>query len=168
MTFIKTAIWLAVTTITWIAVPTLAATDKSCLTGNDPAVRSDAAQLAALEVIVDEVCPCGNYDGSTDKTHRDYLRCAKSAIKIAVRAGQLRTKCKARVTKAFQRSTCGFAAEIDAVPCLDRTARGKLTCIVIAAADCQDRPHVTRTQCPEDPLRTNRPPPDQPEVFGNS
>jgi len=140
--------WLIAATIALTAAPALGATDKSCLTGNDPAVSADAAQIAAVEAAVDEACPCASYDGSVGKTSRDYARCAAVRVKAAVEAGNLRGKCKGRLSKAFKHSTCGFAAEANAVPCLERTSHGKLRCLIVPAADCQDRPgHSTRAIC---------------------
>jgi hypothetical protein len=52
------------------------------------------------------------------------------------------------LTRSYQKSTCGAPTARDAVPCLERTARGKLRCLVLPAVQCQDRPgRYSRTAC---------------------
>jgi len=83
----STTTWLVMVTMTCLAMPALAGTDKTCLTGTDPAVRNDAAQIAAVEAAIDEVCPCVSDDTGHRAMHRDYLRCAAARVKAAVKVG---------------------------------------------------------------------------------
>ncbi|HYD47514.1 MAG TPA: hypothetical protein VEB21_04170 [Terriglobales bacterium] len=132
-----------------LAAPAMAATDKTCLTGDDPLVASDAEQIAALEAAVELACPCAGYDGSIGKSQRDYRRCTAAQVKAALSAGNLRSKCKSRVSKRFAHSICGHAAAVEAVPCLERSTRGKLRCLIVPAAECRDRAgRYSRVACP--------------------
>lgn len=121
-----------------------AATDKTCLTGNDPSVAADAAQIEALEAQIAAACPCANFDGSDGKERRDYLRCVSPLIKTAVDNGALRAKCKARVGKAHKLSTCG---RIGVLPCIESKADGKIRCRIITMAKCQSDSRYTRSAC---------------------
>ena len=53
---------------------------KTCLTGTDPEVASDAAQIIAVRAVVEAACPCASYDGSSGKTHGKYTSCAGASI----------------------------------------------------------------------------------------
>jgi len=49
---------------------------KTCLTGTDPAVAADAAQIGAVRSLIDDVCICARFDGTKGKTHSNYVSCA--------------------------------------------------------------------------------------------
>lgn len=144
----RMTVCLAAAVLIASATTAAAATDKTCLTGNDPAARNDAAQITALEATIDAACPCVSFDGDRGEMHRDYLRCAAARVKAAVKAGGLRAQCEGRLNSSYRRSTCGVPTARDAVPCLERNSRGKLRCLIVPAADCQDRPgRYSRLAC---------------------
>lgn len=120
------------------------AADKTCLTGNDPAVAADSAQIAALEANIAAACPCATFDGSDGKERRDYLRCVVPLIKTAVENGELRAKCKSRVKQAHTLSSCG---RIGVLPCIESKANGKFGCRITTAEKCQSDSRSTRTAC---------------------
>lgn len=120
--------------------PAWSRTNATCLTGDDPSVANDAAQIAALRGVIDGACPCASFDGSKGNAHVDYVRCAKGEIAAAVDQGELRPKCKARVRAALARSTCGWQAEKQGVPCIETGVRGKIRCLVVPAAQCASKP----------------------------
>lgn len=127
----------------------VAASATDCLTGTDPAVAVDSGQIDALEAEIDANCPCASFDGSEGKERRDYRRCVAPLIKAAVKAGALRSKCKGRISKAHQLSTCGAAEPAAAVPCIETSARGRRRCQVKSVAECVDKPgRYTRVACP--------------------
>jgi hypothetical protein len=141
----QVTMWFAAAVLSCLAVPARAG-DKACLTGSDPAVANDRAQIAAVEAVIDTACPCVDGDATTMRV--DYLRCTKAKTKAAVAAGALRNQCAGVLNRTYQHSTCGTPTARDAVPCLERTVRGKLRCVVLPAAQCQDRPgRYTRTAC---------------------
>lgn len=140
-------VWFAAAMLGCLAVPAHAG-DKTCLTGTDPAVVNDRARMAAVEAAIDAACPC--VDGGATSMRADYLRCTKARTKAAVAAGALRQQCAGVLNRTYQQSTCGAPSARDAVPCLERTARGKQRCLVLPAAQCQDRPgRYARTACTE-------------------
>jgi len=84
------------TAITLSPVAAPAALTKTCLTGTDPAVAGDLADIIAVRRLIDAACVCGDFDGSKGKTHTDYVKCAANIItaQAAVPPGNLRTQCK--------------------------------------------------------------------------
>ena len=111
---------------------------KTCLTGTDPEVASDAAQIAAVRAVVDTACPCASYDGSSGKTHGKYTSCAGASINSEAGLGHLRSQCKATVKKYYSTSTCGVPASKGVVPCVKKTAAGKVTCAIKPSTKCKD------------------------------
>src|SRR5574337_1071311 len=71
----------------------------TCLIGTDPAVATDAAQIAAARAVIEAACRCADYDGSPGQTHGSYISCAGRSINTEVAAGHLRGQCKATVKK---------------------------------------------------------------------
>ena len=111
----------------------------TCLTGTDPLVVDDLAQIAAVRASIDAQCKCSDYDG-VSKKHADYLKCAKGFIAAAATAGKLRKQCKSTVTKYYSTSTCGFPASQNKEPCVKKVAAsGKVTCAIKAAANCTSK-----------------------------
>jgi hypothetical protein len=138
-------VWFAAVLFSCLAVRARAA-DKTCLTGTDPAVANDRAQIAAVEDAIDAACPC--VDGGAVSMRGDYLRCTKAKVQAAVAAGALRNQCASVLNQSYKKSTCGTPTARDAAPCLERTARGKLRCVVVPAAQCHDKPgRYSRTAC---------------------
>ena len=120
----------------------------TCLTGTDPSVASDLSQITALRAEIDAQCACGSFDGSPGKTHGKYVTCANGVIQERVSAGALRRQCKATVKKYYSASTCGVPASKGAVPCVKKTAAGKVTCAIKARAKCVDAPGTyTQAAC---------------------
>ena len=112
------------------------ATSKTCLTGTDASVAADAGQIAAVRAQTDAACFCASFDGSKGKTHGNYVACVSSVINAQVKAGQLRTQCKATVRKYYAASTCGVPAGKSEAPCIKTTAAGKVSCSVKPTARC--------------------------------
>jgi len=108
----------------------------TCLTGTDPSVAGDLAQIAAVRAAVATACVCGSFDGGKGKTHANYVSCAKSVIAAGVSASQLRKQCKATVNKYYSTSTCGQAASKGEAPCIKTSASGKVTCSIKPASKC--------------------------------
>lgn len=106
---------------------------KTCLTGTDPSVAADFAQISRVRELVDAACVCSSFDGSAGKAHRDYGRCAANIIKAqaAVPPGNLRLQCKRTVKRYYARSTCGQNPALNTQPCVKkRTATGAVSCTI--------------------------------------
>jgi polyhydroxybutyrate depolymerase len=106
---------------------------KTCLTGTDPSVAADFAQISRVRDLVDAACVCSSFDGSPGKTHGDYVRCASPIIKAqaAVPPGTLRSQCVRTVKRFYTQSTCGRNPNLHARPCIKtRTATGKVSCTI--------------------------------------
>lgn len=127
-----------------LAVPAWSA--DSCIGGATADV--DAAQIAALRDVIDAACPCASFDGIS-RTRRDYLGCVKEEVDAAIEHGELRAKCKSRVKKALQQSTCGYTPELQMLPCVEISERGKVSCKVRPVADCENSRGRVRTRCDE-------------------
>lgn len=113
------------------------ATAKSCLTGTDPSVATDPTQIAAVRVSIDSSCLCNSFDGSKGHKHADYVKCAKGVIGAAAKATQLRTQCKATVTKYYSVSTCGLLADPPSAPCITKSTKGVVKCAIKPTAKCK-------------------------------
>ena len=112
----------------------------TCLTGTDPSVANDRSQIAAVRAEIAAQCSCSSFDGSPGKTHAKYVTCASGVIGAQVSAGALRTRCRATVKKYYSISTCGVPASKGVVPCIKKTAAGKVTCTIKTSARCVDAP----------------------------
>ncbi len=107
-----------------------AKTTKTCLTGTDPSVLGDAAQITAVRGLVELGCPCANFDGSIGKTHKKYVGCA-AAIITAQSPTNLRFQCKRRVKNFYARSTCGVNPALHVQPCLKKSIKtGAVHCAI--------------------------------------
>ena len=113
------------------AAPSVAATD-ACLTGSDPVVAGDAAQIRALRTTIDATCVCTSFDGTDGKTRGDYKKCVAAALETQLALPDtLRPKCEGTVKKIYARATCGTSPALHAAPCLkDMTKTGKLSCSI--------------------------------------
>jgi hypothetical protein len=109
---------------------------QTCLTGTDPTIVGDLAQIAAVRSMVEAACVCSSFDGSSGKTHARYVACARSVITTQSIVGQLRTQCKATVKKYYSASTCGVPASKGVVPCISKGATGKVSCRIRSTARC--------------------------------
>jgi hypothetical protein len=147
---------LLVLAILWgIAIPTsVSAAAKSCVTGEFEFAGGDLDDIAALKTQIDATCLCQDFDGTPDKRHGNFVKCAKSLILPAVAAGDLRKQCKGTVIKIYAKSTCGFPPPDDPaktkVPCIKEIARnGKVVCAVKPQDKCLDKPGTfTQVACP--------------------
>jgi len=121
---------------------------KTCLTGTDPAVAGDLAQIAVVRTSIDSTCPCSSFDGSKGKAHGDYVKCAKGAIASSVATSQLRKQCKATVSAYYSNSSCGIPASQGKQPCVKRvSASGKVSCAIKPSARCVDSGKYTQAAC---------------------
>jgi hypothetical protein len=111
---------------------------KTCLTGTDPEIANDAVQIVAVRAVVQTACPCASYDGSSGKTHGSYTSCTGRSITSEVGSGHLRNQCKATVKKYYSTSTCGVPASKGVVPCVKKTADGKVACTIKPSTKCGD------------------------------
>jgi len=118
--------------------PALAkAATKTCLTGTDPSVANDLAEIAAVRAAIDATCPCSSYDGSVGHTHTNYVGCATQTIHVQIAAGNLRTQCLTTVKADYSASTCGVPAAKGDAPCITKRASGKVTCAIKPVAKCR-------------------------------
>ena len=140
------AITVAVGTLLLTPAGVLAA-KLTCLTGTDPSVANDLPQITAMRSLIEIACVCLSFDGTSGKTHAKYVTCAGNVIKARSTAGQLRSQCKAPVKRYYATSTCGVPAAKGEVPCIKKTAAGKVTCAIKAATKCVDSRKYTQAAC---------------------
>jgi Glycosyl hydrolase family 10/Carbohydrate binding domain len=119
----------------------------TCLTGTDPSVANDLAQIVAVRAAVEAACRCVDYDGSPGKTHARYTACAGSSINSEVAAGHLRRQCRATVKKYYATSTCGQPASKGVVPCIRKTAAGKVSCAIKPSTKCVGTGQSSKVPC---------------------
>jgi hypothetical protein len=86
----------------------------SCLTGESAGMGAtgagDAAEVATVRTLLEEACPCSEFDGTSESTDRKaYKKCAKHVVKDAIASDLLRKKCKKTLKKSYKASTCGHA-----------------------------------------------------------
>jgi hypothetical protein len=110
-----------------VSVPAVAwAGATTCLTGTDPEVTGDDAEIRDARATIDAACPCATYDGTDGFGRGDYLGCVKTAM-----AGitTLRKPCGGTVKKIYKGSSCGRATILGARPCIyEPIGTGKLGC----------------------------------------
>jgi hypothetical protein len=116
--------------------PCWAAAKLTCLTGTDPVVASDLAQITGVRAMIEAACGCSNFDGSSGKTHAKYVACASSVITTQSIGGQLRKQCKTTVKRYYSASTCGVLASKGVVPCIKKTASGRVSCSIKPTKRC--------------------------------
>jgi hypothetical protein len=139
---------VALAAVAVLVAPTVSwAAKLTCLTGTDPSVTNDLAQIAAVRRLIDGACVCASFDGSPSKTHAKYVSCASGVISSQVSAGNLRTQCKATVKKYYSASTCGWAASKGEAPCIKTSATGRVSCSIKAASKCKTTSCPTFTTC---------------------
>lgn len=104
----------------------------TCLTGTDPVVAGDAAQIRAARAQIDAACVCASFDGSAGNTHADYFRCAAGVIRThAATAGFLRPECIGTVERYYNHSTCGRDPRRHFAPCIETNPLdGAITCAI--------------------------------------
>ncbi|HYC23154.1 MAG TPA: hypothetical protein VEI94_10645, partial [Candidatus Bathyarchaeia archaeon] len=125
-----TLVALLATCLPLAASPSMAAS-KTCLTGTDPSVASDATQIPAVRKAIDAACDCASFDGTSGKRHSNYVRCANTVILGEVTAGHLRSQCKATVKGYVSDSTCGANPKLHDVVCIKTTLpSGKVSCSI--------------------------------------
>ncbi|HVO25138.1 MAG TPA: hypothetical protein VMW56_16075, partial [Candidatus Margulisiibacteriota bacterium] len=56
---------------------------KTCLTGSDPQVANDGAQIAATRLAVENACQCVDYSYESVSAHADYVSCVNDQIAAA-------------------------------------------------------------------------------------
>ena len=128
---------IALTLLLLVPATTWAA-KLTCLTGTDPRVANDAAQIAALRQKIETRCICAEFDGSPGRTHHSYVQCVNSLIKtLTLFEGTLvRPQCKSTVKKYYTSSICGVPASMGVAPCVKTGITGKVTCAIKRRAGC--------------------------------
>lgn len=158
---IRTA-WLtcAMTAVVASSATAYAAGSTTCLTGNDPSVSNDAAQIAAVRLLIEQACVCANFDGSKGKTHGNYIQCTIAIINAqsASTPSNLRKQCKGTVKRMYQRSTCGMNPALHEVPCIrTMTTSGAVSCAILPTTKpdgtannrCTSNKALTAVACPD-------------------
>jgi hypothetical protein len=118
--------------------------EPACLAGDVGA--ADLAAIQSVDASVNAGCDCETFDGSKTRQAADYRRCVLAVVKEAVLAGELRSKCKNRLAKAYKDSTCGRSD--DATPCIETRSDGSVRCKVQEPGKCVSVPgRFTRLTC---------------------
>lgn len=144
-------------TVVLIPAAGWARTTTTCLTGTDPVAAGDAAQVTTVRGLVELGCACANFDGSTGKTHRSYVKCAAAVIN-AQPSTALRSQCKRAVKNYYVHSTCGMNPALHVQPCLKKSiTSGAVHCAIRATTKkdgvtpndhCVTDTKVIRAGCP--------------------
>jgi hypothetical protein len=110
---------------------------KTCLTGTDPSVTSDAAQIAAVRTLIDDACPAERFDSTSPQTGTPaYVRCATVVALQAVSAGRLRRQCARPITQTYRKKR-GGKTETDCVCVYHHTSNTSVfDCSVVASNEC--------------------------------
>lgn len=74
--------------------------------------------------------------GRQGDARRDYLGCAKGAVKAAIEGGTLRKQCRALATYPVTKSVCGYGADKPRLPCVHTSGSGKVTCKISSPESC--------------------------------
>src|SRR5262249_29022539 len=112
------------------AVSPAFALTETCLSGTAPDVANDASQIRTARGVIETTCVCASFDGSTGKTHRDYVRCTRTVIRAQI-PGALRKQCARTMRKFYIQSTCGMSPALHAAPCIRTTLKtGRITCTI--------------------------------------
>jgi len=118
----------------------------TCLTGTDPSVANDAYQLALARVALQFFCLC---PGSPGNTKADYVKCVKQNLDNSQAGIVLRSQCRATLLKELKTTTCGSSPSLDAVTCVKKSEKGKVSCAIKPRVQCVDKPgKFTQVACP--------------------
>lgn len=104
-----------------------------------------------MKAQIDAACRCEDYDGSErGKLRRDFVACARTKIREAVKTASLRRQCSQTVQQIYTVSSCGFppasSPEKARVPCIRQIARtGRVSCTIRPIGRCLDSPRGTFT-----------------------
>lgn len=90
------------------------------------ATCDDDAAVAALVEDARGACPCASFDRRTA-----FRRCVRQRITAAVRAGTLGNRCRGRVAKMANRTTCGDLSS--AVTCCATLPSGREACTIASS-----------------------------------
>jgi hypothetical protein len=121
---------LTLLTLLLLAPSTTWAAKLTCLTGTDPSVTYNAANISALRQTIETQCVCAQFDGGGSRRHGNYVRCVTTQITLATIAGTLRPQCKGTVRKYCTSSTCGVPASKGVRSWLTTGITGKVTCAI--------------------------------------
>ena len=114
---------------------------------DDPEAAADADALQAVRQQIGAACDCASFAAEGDKSrHGDYVKCAKSVVKAAVEAEQIRPQCSKLALYPFSLSTCGYPSEPPRVPCLRATRKGPV-CKIGRCTGSNDLPCPARDDC---------------------
>jgi len=113
------------------------------LTGSEVAVSADPAAIATARSTIEAMCPCAAFDGTAGKSRGSHQQCANGVVDALVAGGLLRAECRSTLRRLSATSVCGRKTEAEAMPCVRRSATGKVSCTIKAPAErCEDRPGV--------------------------
>jgi len=114
---------------------------------DDPAAAADADAVQAVRQQIAAECDCASFAADGPKSrHGNYVKCAKSVVKAALQAQQLRSQCKTLALYPFALSTCGYPATPPRVPCLKTTKKGP-SCKIGTCRGANDLPCPARDDC---------------------
>jgi hypothetical protein len=129
--------WFGVALVLALLAPQMAGAGQlTCITGTDPIVANDGAQIAVLQATIDGACTCDGFP-----SHGKFMRCVRPLVKSAVLGGALRKKCTGAVMRYYRKSTCSHPVGLSGhrIPCLRQTAASsKVRCSIKPAAKCGD------------------------------
>jgi hypothetical protein len=91
-------------------------------------VPCDAAAAGEVRSAVATTCACDRSDNRSQ-----YLRCTRTAIGAAIKAGAIAESCRASLTRVFKTSTCAFKKP--KTTCCERTRNGA-KCVIRSAERC--------------------------------
>ena len=87
--------------------------------------------MRAVRALIEGTCICAAFNGSTGRTHKDYVTCAADVITAQVQTAALRSQCKRTVKRYYAKTTCGRNPNLHSEPCIKRSlTTGKITCAI--------------------------------------
>lgn len=141
-----------------LVAPTVARAADKCKEGDSQG--TDARAIASLRAVIDDDCPCANFNGSSGTTsHGAFVKCAKIRIEEASKGAlpqgfALRPQCKGTVKKIYTASTCGYPAASRVACCEVKPVNGKTKATIKKPASCVDTPSgsIHRNPCSQNPF----------------
>jgi hypothetical protein len=126
-----------------VLAPAAAPAADRCKAG--ASVVGDNHSLASLRKVIDDLCPCGFYDGTSKATDRSaFNKCVKERIKDAsdgtpLSGFALRPQCKGTLQQIYKLSTCGYGVSAPRVACCEvKPANGKKKASIKKVGKCVD------------------------------
>jgi predicted dienelactone hydrolase len=128
-----------------IAAPARA--DDACLEG--ASYLTDQRAIDGLRADIESTCPCASYTGTPGNDRKAYQKCAKTVLKTALTAAELRGKCKGYANQINKGAVCG-TDQLVTCGFFDEDAKKPITCKAKKPSACVGKQGAVASACADE------------------